>query len=159
MERRIDRQEPAVTCKSSDAKRFRDLVARHRPDMAEVGIRIGRSKDFCLTAHDLARIAPKRLGLIGKGKERDRRPTQHELDRIITARDENPRQSIPVGGIVRFAVATAMRQEEACRVEWRDFDPGTWMLLIRDRRTPAGRTATISASRCSTSRVMTRLPV
>lgn len=45
---------------------------------------------------DLARIALKRLGLIGKGKERDRRPTQDELDRIIPALDENPRQSIPV---------------------------------------------------------------
>ncbi|HEY9214549.1 MAG TPA: hypothetical protein VIQ29_17095 [Ancylobacter sp.] len=47
MERRIDRQEPAVTRKSRDAKRFRDLEALHRQDMAEVGIRIGRSKDFC----------------------------------------------------------------------------------------------------------------
>nr|WP_246546237.1 site-specific integrase [Ancylobacter defluvii] len=50
--------------------------------------------------------------------------------------DENPRQSIPVGRIVRFAVATVMRQEEICRVEWRDFDPRTRMLLIRDRKDP-----------------------
>ncbi len=48
---------------------------------------------------DLARIALKRLGLIGKGKERDRRPTQDELDRIIKALDENPRRNIPVGRI------------------------------------------------------------
>lgn len=54
MERRIDRQEPTVTRRSRDAKRFRDLVALHRQDMAEVGIRIGRSKDFCLTAIDEA---------------------------------------------------------------------------------------------------------
>ena len=32
---------------------------------------------------DLARIALARLGLVGKGNERDRRPTQNELDRII----------------------------------------------------------------------------
>lgn len=51
-ERRIDRQEPAVTRRSREAKRFRDLVALHRQDMAEVGIRIGRSKDFCITALD-----------------------------------------------------------------------------------------------------------
>nr|WP_281493846.1 site-specific integrase [Ancylobacter koreensis] len=50
--------------------------------------------------------------------------------------DENPRQSIPVGRIVRFAAATAMRQEEICRVEWRDFDLRTGMLLIRDRKDP-----------------------
>lgn len=197
MERRIDRQEPTITRKSRDAKLFRDLVALHRQDMEEVGIRIGRSKDFCLISlgetlghlkiteldrerlikfgrdrakegagpvtlamdfgyiktvlshaaavHgvtisteplDLARIALKRLGLIGKGNERDRRPTQDELDRIATALDENPRQVIPVGRIMRFAVATAMRQEEICRVEWRDFDPRTRMLLIRDRKDP-----------------------
>lgn len=197
MERRIDRQEPAVTRKSRDAKLFRDLVALHRQDMEEVGIQMGRSKDFCLISltetlghlkiaeldrerlirfgrdrarkgagpvtlgmdfgyiktvlshaaavHgvtisteplDLARIALKRLGLIGKGTERDRRPTQDELDRIVAALDENPRQIIPVGRIVRFAVATAMRQEEICRVEWRDFDPRTRMLLIRDRKDP-----------------------
>ncbi len=33
---------------------------------------------------DLARIALKRLGLVGKGHERDRRPTQEELDRLIS---------------------------------------------------------------------------
>jgi integrase len=197
MERRIDRQEPAVTRKSRDAKLFGDLVALHRQDMKEVGIQVGRSKDFCLIALDealghlklseldrerlikfgrdraregagpvtlgmdfgyiktvlshaaavhgvavsiepldLARIALKRLGLIGKGNERDRRPTQNELDRITAALDENPRQIIPVGRIVRFAVATAMRQEEICRIEWRDFNPETRMLLIRDRKDP-----------------------
>jgi integrase len=65
-----------------------------------------------------------------------RRPTQNELDRIITALEENPRLIIPVGRIVRFAVATAMRQEEICRVEWRDFDPEARMLVIRDRKDP-----------------------
>lgn len=54
MERRIDRQEPAVTRKSRDAKLFGDLIALHRQDMEEVGIKIGRSKDFCLIALDEA---------------------------------------------------------------------------------------------------------
>lgn len=75
MERRIDRQEPAVTRRSRDAKRFRDLVALHRQDMAEVGIGIGRSKDFCLTAIDEALGALKigdldRERLIKYGKDR-----------------------------------------------------------------------------------------
>ena len=30
----------------------------------------------------LARIALERLGLVGKGNERDRRPTEDELDRL-----------------------------------------------------------------------------
>jgi integrase len=85
---------------------------------------------------DLARVALARLGLVGKGDERDRRPTQDELDRIISAFESNQRQQIPVDRIVRFAVATAMRQAEIVRVEWRDWDASNRMLLIRDRKDP-----------------------
>jgi integrase len=85
---------------------------------------------------DLARIALGRLGLVGKGEERDRRPTQHELDQLIASFESNPRQQIPLGRIIRFAVATAMRQDEICRVEWVDFDADNRMLLIRDRKDP-----------------------
>jgi integrase len=85
---------------------------------------------------DLARIALGRLGLVGKGIERDRRPTQDELDRVIAAFEGNMRQQIPLGRIIRFAVATAMRQEEICRVAWSDFDAPNKMLLIRDRKDP-----------------------
>jgi hypothetical protein len=87
-------------------------------------------------AIDLARIALGRLGLVGKGEERDRRPTQDELDRIIKALETNIRQQIPVGRIIRFAVATAMRQDEIARVEWRDFDAIGRMPLIRNRKDP-----------------------
>lgn len=85
---------------------------------------------------DLARIALKRLGLVGKGRERDRRPTQDELDRLCAHFDGNPRQISPAGRIVRFAVATAMRQDEIMRVRWSDVDSGTRMLTIRDRKDP-----------------------
>jgi integrase len=84
----------------------------------------------------LARIALVRLGLVGKGNERDRRPTQDELDRLVAAFEANPHQQIPVGRIIRFAVATAMRQDEIGRIEWTDFDPHKKMLLIRDRKDP-----------------------
>ncbi len=36
--------------------------------------------------------------------------------------------------IVKFAVATAMRIDEICRVKWRDLDVESRMLLIRDRK-------------------------
>ena len=85
---------------------------------------------------DLARIALKRLELVGKGQERDRRPSQEELDALIAFFDGNLRQIAPVGRIIRFAVATAMRQEEICNVRWSDLDSGSRMLLIRDRKDP-----------------------
>jgi integrase len=85
---------------------------------------------------DLARVALGRLCLLGKGDERDRRPTQGELDRLVKSFDANPRQQIPMGRIIRFAVATAMRQEEICRIEYSDFDANEKMLLVRDRKDP-----------------------
>jgi len=85
---------------------------------------------------DQARVALRRLGLVGKGNERDRRPEATELDRIIAALEENPRQVIPVGRIIRFAVATAMRQEEIARLRWEDYDPVGKMLIVRDRKDP-----------------------
>lgn len=83
---------------------------------------------------DLARIALKRLHLIGKGKERDRPPTQDELDRLIAHFEGKPRQIAPVGRLIRFAVATAMRQDEICSVRWSDIEARTRMLTIRDRK-------------------------
>jgi integrase len=66
---------------------------------------------------DLGRIALKRLGLVGKSNQRDHRPTEDELARLIAHFEDNPRQLIPMGRIIKFAVATAMRQEEICRVK------------------------------------------
>lgn len=60
----------------------------------------------------LARVALSRLGLVGKGNERDRRPTDDEIEALITYFESNPRQLIPMGRIIRFAIATTMRQDE-----------------------------------------------
>jgi integrase len=84
----------------------------------------------------LARMALKRLGLVGKGNERDRRPTEDELKKLFAHFDGNDRQLIPMSRIIKFAIATAMRQEEICRVTWNDLNPRTKMLTIRDRKDP-----------------------
>ena len=41
-----------------------------------------------------------------------------------------------MGRIVRYAVATTMRQEEICRPDWPDVDMKKRILLIRDRKDP-----------------------
>jgi integrase len=84
----------------------------------------------------LARAALKHLDLVGKSNERDRRPTQDELDRLIGYAESNPHQFLPLGRIVRFAVATAMRQAEICRIEWSDVDMTKRTVTIRDRKDP-----------------------
>jgi integrase len=84
----------------------------------------------------LARVVLKRLDLVGNASERDRRPTQTELDDLIRYFDEKPRQLIPVGRMIRFAVATAMRQEEFCKITWDDVDIRNRMVTVRDRKDP-----------------------
>ncbi|MBN9279652.1 MAG: site-specific integrase [Hyphomicrobium sp.] len=84
----------------------------------------------------LARVALNLLGLIAKSNERDRRPTQNELDMIITTAENNPRQIIPLSLIVKVAVATAMRQDEICRILIEDFNPTSSTQLIRERKHP-----------------------
>jgi integrase len=85
---------------------------------------------------DLARIALSRLGLVGKGDERDRRPADDELTALFEHFDSNPRLTIPMSRIVRFAIASAMRQDEICRVVWPDFDPRRKLPTIKDRKDP-----------------------
>jgi integrase len=84
----------------------------------------------------LARVALRRLGVVGQGHERDRRPTEDELNRIIAFHDNNPGQMIPIGLIVNFAVATGMRQSEICSVTWSDIDLRTRLATIRNRKDP-----------------------
>jgi integrase len=84
----------------------------------------------------LARVALTRLGLIGKGDERDRRPTQDEIDELIEYFESSSRQIIPMGRIIRYAIATAMRQEEICTPEWSDVDMKKRLILVRDRKDP-----------------------
>ncbi len=84
----------------------------------------------------LARYALRRLGLIAKANERDRRPTADELKRILHFLDTAPRVEIPMGRIVRFAIATAMRSEEIHKIRWDDLDRDRKTVLIRDRKDP-----------------------
>jgi integrase len=85
---------------------------------------------------ELARVALRRLRLVGKSDERDRRPTQGELDALIAYFEGKPRQLIPVGRIIRFAVATALRQSEISSIVWPDVDEQLHLVLVRDRKDP-----------------------
>lgn len=84
----------------------------------------------------LGRRALMRLGLVGKSTERDRRPTQNELDRLLRFFRFQKQLVIPMERIVKFAVATAMRQEEITRILFDDFDREASTILIRQRKHP-----------------------
>nr|WP_315428393.1 site-specific integrase [uncultured Albidiferax sp.] len=104
------------------------LVVSHAAAVHGIGVQV--------EPIDLARIALKRLGLVGKGRERDRRPTLDELQALTDYFENNHRQIIPIGRIMRFAIATAMRQDEICRIRWEDIDAKARTVIVRDRKDP-----------------------
>jgi integrase len=68
--------------------------------------------------------------------ERDREPTQAELDRLYTYWRDNKRQTIPMATICAFALATAMRQEEICSITADDVNIDKRTVVIRNRKDP-----------------------
>lgn len=84
----------------------------------------------------LARVALSKIGLVGSAKERDRRPTPDELEKLFAYFDGNPRFTFPMTRIVKFAIASAMRQDEIFRIEWRHLDTKNRTITIEDRKDP-----------------------
>jgi integrase len=82
----------------------------------------------------------KKLGLIRKGNERNRRPTLEELDRLMEhfgrVRDHRP-SSIPMRKIVGFALFSTRRQEEITLLRWEDLDGDR--ILVRDMKHPGDK--------------------
>jgi hypothetical protein len=82
----------------------------------------------------------KKLGLIRKGNERNRRPSLEELDRLMEhfgrVRDHRP-SSIPMQKIVGFALFSTRRQEEITLLKWDDLDSDR--ILVRDMKHPGDK--------------------
>ena len=82
----------------------------------------------------------KKLGLIRKGNERNRRPTLQELDRLMEhfgrVRDNRP-SSIPMQKIVAFALFSTRPQEEITLLRWEDLDEDR--ILVRDMKHPGDK--------------------
>ena len=67
----------------------------------------------------------KKLGLIRKGNERNRRPTLEELDRLMEhfgRIQANRPSSVPMQKIVMFAIFSTRRQEEITLLRWEDLE-------------------------------------
>ena len=86
-----------------------------------------------------ARASLTHRGLDTRSKERDREPTDDELQRLYALWDNNPRQTIPMSTLCKFALATGMRQGEICRLEIDDLDIKAKTIIIRDRKDPKNK--------------------
>ena len=85
-------------------------------------------------------VVAKKMGLIRKGSERDRRPYLDELDRLMehfgTVKTRRP-NSIPMQRIIPFAIFSTRRQEEITRIRWDDFEDNR--VLVRDMKHPGDK--------------------
>lgn len=82
----------------------------------------------------LARVALSRLGLVGRSNERARRPTDDEINALLSYFDKKTNMIIPMGRVVRFAIATAVRLEEIFTLNWSDVDFAKRIVVVRDRK-------------------------
>jgi integrase len=84
-----------------------------------------------------ARKACRRLHLIGESNRRDIRPSETQLsaltDYFLHGRS---RVVIPMADIMWFAIYSARRKSEICRLRWTDNDPRARTGLVRDLKHP-----------------------
>ena len=91
-----------------------------------------------------ARVAAERMGLIGKSRQRNRRPTLDELDRLLTyftdyeyRRARSPgKRPLPMVDLVMFALFSSRRQEEICLLQWEDFHDPLGQIWVRNMKHP-----------------------
>jgi integrase len=92
------------------------------------------------TAMQDAFTVTRRMGITGKSRQRDRRPTLHELDKlmehfaVVEARRPG---SIPMQRIIPFAIFSTRRQEEITLIRWDDFEGNR--VLVRDMKHPGDK--------------------
>jgi len=80
-----------------------------------------------------------RLGITGRSKARDRRPTRDELEAILEYFETsylNHPGSAPMHKITLFAMFSTRRESEIARAKHTDLDPETSRLFIKDMKHP-----------------------
>jgi integrase len=86
------------------------------------------------------RNACAELRLIGKARKRARGPTPEELEQLrdyFAHRDKRPRT--PMLTVLEFALASARRESEICRLEWQDkYTPEAWQARCKYVSAPTG---------------------
>lgn len=86
-----------------------------------------------------ARKVLRKLGYNMRSRERDRRPTLDELDKLLehfqSIQTRRP-SSINMLKMTAFALFSTRRQEEITRIKWTDLDEEGHRVLVRDMKNP-----------------------
>ncbi|WP_315807521.1 tyrosine-type recombinase/integrase [Pseudomonas sp. C9-3] len=86
-----------------------------------------------------ARRVLRSLGMVSKSKERTRRPTLDELDKMLSHFAEMQVRrpyTINMLKLTGFAIFSTRREEEICRIRWEDYEPKAQRVLVRDMKNP-----------------------
>jgi len=86
-----------------------------------------------------ARKVLRKLGMVSKSKERNRRPTFDELDKLMQHFFEmqaRRKAEINMPKMIAFAIFSTRRQEEITRIRWEDLDCTRQAVLVRDMKNP-----------------------
>lgn len=86
-----------------------------------------------------ARKVLRKLGMVSKSKERSRRPSLDELDRLMSHFFEMQKRrpdSMNMPKVIAFAIFSTRRQEEITRIRWEDLDCARQAVLVRDMKNP-----------------------
>ncbi|GAB3384124.1 tyrosine-type recombinase/integrase [Azotobacter armeniacus] len=86
-----------------------------------------------------ARTVLRKLGMVGRSSERDRRPVADELDKLLEHFFEMQQRrpsSINMPKVLAFALFSTRRREEITRIRWDDLDERRQAVLVRDMKNP-----------------------
>lgn len=81
-----------------------------------------------------ARGALSDSGMMTTSRERDRRPSEHELQLLREYFDQHC--TVPMNDIIEFAIHSGMRRGEICSIRWGDLDESKKTMIIRNRKHP-----------------------
>lgn len=83
----------------------------------------------------------KRGGLIGRPEDRERRPTDQEIELLLTHTKHNRAlRTIRYHELIRFAIESCMRLDEICTLRWSDYDAKNGTVIVRLRKHPTQKT-------------------
>lgn len=86
-----------------------------------------------------AKAVLKKLGMASKSRERKRRPTLDELNKLMKhffEMQERRPHSICMPKVISFGIFSTRRQEEITRIKWTDLDRKAQTIIVRDMKHP-----------------------
>lgn len=92
-----------------------------------------------LSYHEEAIPLLVKLGLIGRSKKRDKRPTKEELRLLeegLKEREKHRSSKIPYSDILQFSIYSAMRVGEITALKWSDIDHEHKTIIVKNRKDP-----------------------